>query len=187
MSAVTLFLAGAATISILMLLWERYAGFSAQTSSDYESEELQIDLRTHLNGPIKCEGIIFGPWGRVVSRFSADFEAAWDANRGIMSERFRYDSGNTQEREWRLELGNDGRIKADADDLVGVGSGQQSGSSVKLDYNLRLPQEAGGYVLKVTDWMYLTPDGHIVNRSVFRKFGIKVAELVATMKRVDVH
>jgi len=37
----------------------------------------------------------------------------------------------------------------------------------------------------VTDWMYLAPGGTIVNRSQFRKYGIKVAELVATMKRID--
>ena len=28
-------------------------------------------------------------------------------------------------------------------------------------------------------------NGTIINRSQFRKFGIKVAELVATMRRVD--
>ena len=31
----------------------------------------------------------------------------------------------------------------------------------------------------------LAPDGVVINRSVFRKFGIKVAELVATMRKVD--
>ena len=36
--------------------------------------------------------------------------------------------------------------------------------------------------LDVVDWMYLTPDGTIMNRSQFRKFGIKVAELVATLR-----
>jgi hypothetical protein len=33
--------------------------------------------------------------------------------------------------------------------------------------------------------MHLAPNGVIVNRSQFRKFGIKVAELVATMRRAD--
>jgi len=37
----------------------------------------------------------------------------------------------------------------------------------------------------VTDWMYLTENGTVMNRSQFRKFGIKVAELVATMRRVE--
>jgi hypothetical protein len=53
---------------------------------------------------------------------------------------------------------------------------------VQLQYRLRLPQDAGGHVLDVVDWMYLAPGGTIINRSQFRKFGIKVAELVATMR-----
>ncbi|WP_397541745.1 DUF3833 family protein [Roseovarius salis] len=168
-----------------VVVWQRTAGFAAQTTADYAGQEPRIDLRAHLRGPIKCEGVIYGPLGRVASRFVGDFEAEWDGNRGIMREHFLYDSGNTQDREWRLELGNDGHIRADADDLVGTGLGQQEGAAVKLSYRIRLPEEAGGHVLGVTDWMYLAPNGVIVNRSQFRKFGIKVAELVATMRRVD--
>jgi DNA/RNA endonuclease G (NUC1) len=51
-----------------------------------------------------------------------------------------------------------------------------------LNYKIKLTEDAGGHVLNVTDWMYLAPNGAIVNRSQFRKFGIKVAELVATMR-----
>jgi hypothetical protein len=173
---------------ILGLTWgrEHYAGFMAQTASDYAKTEPKIDLRQHLNGEIKCEGVIYGPLGQVASRFTGDFAASWDGNKGIMHEHFAYDSGNSQDREWRLELRNDGSIRADADDLLGSGSGMQSGSSVCLKYRIRLPDEAGGHVLNVTDWMYLTPNGVIVNRSQFRKFGIKVAELVATMRKVEV-
>ena len=74
---------------------------------------------------------------------------------------------------------------AEADDVVGTGTGRQEGSAVLLEYRLRLTPEAGGHVLSVTDWMYLTPGGAIMNRSQFRKFGIKVAELVATMRPRD--
>lgn len=185
MSALTYIGIGAALITLLVYLRKRFAGFTAQTPADYAEITPAIDLRDHLKGPIRCEGVIYGPTGRVSSRFSADFEATWDGNRGIMKEHFRYDSGNTQDREWRLTLGNDGSIKAEADDLVGPGSGQQSGPTVQLNYKLKLPDHAGGHVLTVVDWMYMTPAGTIVNRSQFRKFGIKVAELVATMQRLD--
>jgi hypothetical protein len=37
-------------------------------------------------------------------------------------------------------------------------------------------------VLDTVDWMYLAPNGAIMNRSQFRKFGFTVAELVATMR-----
>ena len=69
--------------------------------------------------------------------------------------------------------------------MIGTGSGTQTGSAVQLKYRIKLPDEAGGHVLDTIDWMYLTPNGSIVNRSQFRKFGFKVAELVATMRKVD--
>jgi hypothetical protein len=53
---------------------------------------------------------------------------------------------------------------------------------VQMRYKIRLPAEAGGHVLNVVDWMYLMPNGTIMNRSQFRKFGLKVAELIATMR-----
>jgi hypothetical protein len=99
-----------------------------------------------------------------------------------MTEHFEYDSGMVQDREWHLTVGDDGRIQAEAPDLVGAGSGRQSGSAVNLNYKIRLPKEAGGHILTTIDWMYLSPNGAIVNRSQFRKCGIKVGELVATMR-----
>jgi hypothetical protein len=99
-----------------------------------------------------------------------------------MKERFFYDDGSTQDREWRLTVGNDGAIRAEASDVVGYGQGRQSGPTVLLRYKIRLPEASGGHVLNTVDWMYLTPNGTIMNRSQFRKFGIKVAELVATLR-----
>lgn len=184
MEPVLFFLLGA--LAALALGWahKRLAGFIAQRPGDYASGAT-FNMREHLNGPIRCDGVIYGPLGRVSSRFSADFDACWDGNKGVMAEHFIYDSGATQHREWRLELGNDGTVRAQADDLVGAGIGRQEGSALHLRYRIRLAEDAGGHVLDVTDWMYLAPNGAIVNRSQFRKFGIKVAELVAVMHRKE--
>ena len=178
---------GIALVVAAMTVWARYLSFQAQKPTDYETQGPQFDIRQHLKGPILCEGVIYGPTGRVTSRFVADFDAQWDGNIGVMKERFRYDSGREQDREWRLTLGNDGSIKADADDLVGTGTGRQEGNAVQLNYNIKLPDESGGHVLSTTDWMYLVENGTIMNRSQFRKYGIKVAELVATMRPKELH
>ena len=160
----------------------RLFGFAGQKPADYAEEDRDFDIREHLNGPIDCEGVIFGPTGRVSSRFVAEFDATWEGDKGVMSEHFSYDSGLEQDREWRLTLLEGGRIHAEADDLVGQGTGQQTGSGVVLRYSIRLSESAGGHVLDVVDWMYLMENGTIMNRSQFRKYGIKVAELVATMR-----
>ena len=161
----------------------RFADFLAQGPEDYTTGDV-FDVRKHLNGPMVCEGIIYGPTGRVSSRFVADFDIVWNGNVGVMNEHFRYDDGSTQDRAWHLTVGQEGRIRAKATDVVGEGEGIQKGSAVQLKYQFRLPDDAGGHVLDTVDWMYLAPNGTIVNRSQFRKFGFKVAELVATMRPV---
>lgn len=178
-------LLGAVLTLGLIALAGRFVGFRSQRPEDFAGREPQFDMREHLNGPILCEGVIYGPLGRVTSRFVADMEARWNGNQGVMTEHFRYDSGATQTREWRLTLGNDGRIRAEADDVEGAGEGWVSGPAVLLKYRIRLPEASGGHVLDTTDWMYLAENGAIMNRSQFRKYGIKVAELVATMRRKD--
>lgn len=184
MMTVLTFLLGAALTLGAFALHSRYLGFRAQESVDYAANLPAVDIRRHLAGPILCEGIVYGPTGRVSSRFVADMNGRWSGTEGVLTEDFRYDSGRTQTREWRLSLANDGTIRATAADIIGAGRGVQSGNAVRLDYTIRLPREAGGHTLDVTDWMYLMENGTIMNRSQFRKFGIKVAELVATMRPV---
>ncbi len=185
MSFLPYVLIGVCLALVAVLMKSRYVSFWAQNPDDYANTGPDFDIRERLNGPITCEGIIYGPTGRVSSRFTAHFDASWEGNVGVMKEVFHYDSGNVQNREWRLTLGNDGAIKAEAPDVIGVGSGQQKGSAVLLNYRIKLSEEAGGHVLDTTDWMYLLSNGSIMNRSQFRKFGIKVAELVATMRPAE--
>lgn len=177
-------LTGACVALALTILVRRLAGFAAQRPQDHAALKPVFDPRRHLNGPILCEGLIYGPFGRVSSRFIARMEGRWDGNRATLSERFNYDNGRAQDREWRLDLTNQGLV-AEADDLIGPGRGVISGNAVQMRYKIRLAPEAGGHVLDVVDWMYLMENGTILNRSQFRKFGIKVAELIATMRPME--
>ena len=172
---------------LLALLWvglSRIMGFHTQKPSDFAATGPAFDMATHLNGPILCEGVIYGPLGRVSSRFVADMVGTWDGNTGTLAETFRYDTGVVQERCWTLRVDGAGRIRADAPDLVGTGSGVQAGPTVQMKYRIKLDASAGGHELNVIDWMYLMENGTIMNRSQFRKFGIPVAELIATMRKV---
>ncbi|NBE07138.1 DUF3833 domain-containing protein [Paragemmobacter ruber] len=184
MTSTMLVLLGVLLTLALLAVKSRYIGFRSQRPADLAGTAPRFDLRTHLSGPILCEGVIYGPTGRVASRFVAEMEGVWEGNSGVLKERFHYDSGRIQDREWRLMLSNDGMIRAEADDVVGPGEGRAEGAGVQLRYRIKLDDEAGGHVLNVTDWMYLMENGTIMNRSQFTKFGITVAELVATMRRV---
>ncbi len=176
------FLAGMALMVALMVLRSRRASFAAQAPADYAGKGPAFDLKRHLNGPMICEGMVFGPAGRVTARFTAEMAGLWDGDRGTLREHFRYDNGRVQMREWRLAALPGGGIRAEADDVPGGGTGRAEGPTVMLRYRIRLDPEAGGHVLDVTDWMYLLDNGTILNRSQFRKFGVMVAELQAVIR-----
>lgn len=168
--------------AILRFGWSRLASFRAQSPADYAATEPSFDIRSALNGSLQAEGVIYGPMGRIAARFTGRFTGTWDGNRGKLREEFSYATGNKQTREWNLEIGNNGKIRATAADVIGTGTGAHSGATVMLNYRLKLAEDAGGHVLDVTDWMYLMENGSIMNKSEMRKFGIKVAELVATIR-----
>jgi len=162
-----------------------FASFKAQSPLDYADQTPRFDIRTVLNGEMITEGVIFNPMGKANTRFVATMQANWEGDAGTMTEHFTYASGRTQDRAWAFQMGENGYFTATAPDIIGVAQGQQSGATVRLTYRIQLPEDAGGHVLDVVDWMYLLENGSVMNRSEFRKFGIKVAELVATFRRVE--
>ncbi len=169
----------------VLLLWRPGFNFRAQRPADYQDLGPAFDIQTHLAGDMISEGIIYGPTGRVATRFVAEMQGDWSGNTGTLAEQFSYAGAGTQSRKWYLKMGENGAFTATADDLVGEGIGQQSGATVRMTYKIRLTPEAGGHVLSVTDWMYLMENGTIMNKSVMRKFGLPVAELVATIRPLE--
>lgn len=161
-----------------------FLDFMAQRPGDYATTGPSLDVRQALSGPLVASGVIYGPTGRVSSRFVADMHGTWDNAGGTLSEDFRYDSGMTQQRAWRIVPDGDGRYTATAPDVIGAGELEVAGATALLRYRLRLPEDAGGWQVDVTDWLYLGEDGVIVNRSQFRRFGILVGELVGTIRPV---
>lgn len=165
-----------------MLLKSRFMSFRSQSPSDYTQTGPAFDLQKHLSGSILSEGLIYGPTGKVTNSFVAKMTGEWNGDQGTLSENFRYSNGKEQHRKWFLTLGPDNSFTATADDIVGEARGVVSGSTVRLSYKIILPKDAGGYTLNATDWMYLTENGVIMNKSEMRILGVKVAELVATMR-----
>jgi antitoxin component YwqK of YwqJK toxin-antitoxin module len=169
-------------ILVLIVAKRRFLSFRSQAPTDYTGTGPAFKMKEHLNGEILSEGLIYGPNGKMSNSFVARMVGEWDGNTGTLAEYFTYSNGKQMTRKWYLTLGTGNTFTATADDIVGEGQGTISGSTVKLTYRIILPEDAGGHTLDVTDWMYLTENGVIMNRSEMRKFGLKVAELVATMR-----
>ncbi len=169
-------------VVLVMLAKNMFFSFRAQNPSDYTDTSPNFSLKIHLSGEILSEGLIYGPNGKMTNSFTARMVGEWDGDTGTLSEEFTYSNGKQQSRKWYLKLGDGNSFTATADDIVGEARGIISGSTIRMEYQIVLPEDAGGHTLSATDWLYLTENGVIMNKSEMRKFGIKVAELVATMR-----
>lgn len=178
-------LALALTALALIAARRTFLSFGAQSPADYADAGPVFDPRQHLSGPMVSEGVIFGPTGRIAGRFTARMSGRWNNDGGVLDEVFEFASGSTMRRAWTLrDLGGQ-RMEATAPDIVGKAEVERTGAAMRMRYRLRLDDDAGGHVLTVTDWLYLAPDGAVLNRSEMRKFGIKLAELVATIRPME--
>lgn len=115
----------------------QFASFRAQKPADYANQMPLFDIRAVLNGDMITEGLIFGPMGRVSSRFVATMRAEWVGNTGTMTEHFVYSTGREQNRAWAFTLGENGAFTATAPDIIGVANGQQMGAAVRLTYRIK--------------------------------------------------
>ncbi|AAV94773.1 DUF3833 domain-containing protein [Ruegeria pomeroyi] len=172
------------SLLVLLVIFAKamFLSFRAQSPEDYAGTGPAFVLKTHLSGPILSEGLIYGPTGKMTNSFVARMVGEWEGDTGTLSEEFTYSNGKRQSRKWFLKQGEGNSFTATADDIIGEARGTVSGSTIKMEYKIVLPEDAGGHSLSVTDWLYLTENGVIMNKSEMRKFGIKVAELIATMR-----
>lgn len=172
-------------IVIAMIIKARVFSFRGQSPEDYADSGPPFMLKEHLSGEILAEGLIYGPNGKMTNSFTAAMYGEWSGETGTLTEDFTYSNGAKQQRKWFLKKGPGNTFTATADDIIGEAKGTVSGATIKMTYKIVLPKDAGGHTLTVTDWLYRTENGIILNKSEMRKFGIKVAELVATMRPVN--
>jgi Protein of unknown function (DUF3833) len=156
---------------------------SAPQISDYAQEKPVFDLKAYFTGTVDGWGIFTDRSGKVVKRFIVTMNCTWNGDDGILDEDFVYSDGSKQKRIWRMKKLGDGRYEGRADDVVGVGNGQQMGNAFRWGYTLNLPVDAKVYEVQFDDWMYQMDDKVVINKAKMTKFGFTLGELVVNFKK----
>jgi hypothetical protein len=153
--------------------------------STYRNERPVLKLEEYFNGTIDGWGMFQKRDGTVVKRFKVVVEASWEGDQGVLDEQFTYSDGTKQQRIWRLTRTGDDEYTGTADDVVGSARGRVSGNALQWAYILRLPLGEEVYEVNFDDWMYLQEEGVLLNRSVMKKFGFHLGEVLLFFKRRD--
>ncbi|MES9971842.1 MAG: DUF3833 domain-containing protein [Candidatus Thiodiazotropha sp.] len=170
---------------VVLLTAMALTGCAGVDVTAYQSERPVLKLEEYFNGTIDGWGMFQKRDGTVVKRFKVVIEASWDGGKGVLDEHFTYSDGTKQQRIWRLTKRGEVGYAGSADDVVGEASGRVSGNALHWTYTLRLPVGEKIYEVNFDDWMYLQADGVLLNRSVMKKFGFRLGEVLVFFKRRD--
>lgn len=167
-------------IGLLVVL----GGCSSTDLQDYAGNEPAFDPEAFFRGSMTAHGVLKNRGGKVTRYFNATIEASWDEEGvGRLAERFEFDDGEIQHRNWTLEPTGDGRYRATAGDVVGPGEARVAGNAMRLDYRLEVDYKDRKLELDVEDWMWRVDEDTVINQSILRKWGFRVGSIQLTIIR----
>ena len=150
---------------------------STMKPEDFKNKKPRLIIEEYLSGNVKAWGVLQNRSGKVTRQFSADLDGKWDGKKLILDEKFNWDDGEVQTRQWQITKIDENHYEGTAGDVVGTAKGYSYGPAFKFEYVLLVPVKGKEIKITFDDWIFKQDDRIAINRATMTKFGFKVAEL----------
>lgn len=164
-------------------------GCSGPEIRDYEKTTPRFDIQSYFAGKTWASGMVQDFSGEVTRRFTVSIEGHTNAEGlFIMDEQFQYANGDKSQRVWTFKPVNEHCFEGSADDVEGTAYACQYGHAVHMNYDLNVELDEGDiWTFEIEDWLYLQPDGTVLNRSTMRKWGLSVGYITISFTKQAPH
>ncbi len=162
---------------ITLLLITNCSINNSMKPEDFKDKKPRLIIENYLSGNIKAWGVLQNRSGKVTRQFSADLKGKWNGKQLILDEKFNWDDGEIQTRQWQITKIDENNYEGTAEDVVGKAKGYSYGPAFKFEYVLLVPVKGKNLKITFDDWIFKQDDRVAINRATMTKFGFKVAEL----------
>ena len=121
--------------------------------------------------------------GKVIRQFSADLNGKWDGKQLVLDEKFIWNDGEIQTRQWKIDKIDEHNYEGTAGDVVGKAKGYSYGPAFKFEYVLLVPVKGNEMKITFDDWIFMQDEKIAINRATLTKFRFKVGELTVFFKK----
>ena len=144
---------------------------------DFKDQKPRLIIEEYLTGNVKAYGILQNRSGKVTRQFTADLDGKWDGQQLILDEKFNWNDGEIQTRQWKINKIDEHNYEGTASDVVGTAKGFSYGPAFKFEYVLLVPVKGKEIKITFDDWIFKQDERVAINRATMTKFGFIVAEL----------
>lgn len=161
------------------------SGCSNVKVEDYAAFEPKFDLYQYFQGNTRGWGMFQDRGGTLKRQFVVDIKGEVNPDGElVLTEDFVWNDGTKSQRIWRIRKQDEHHYSGKAADVIGQASGKAYGNALNWQYDLNLPVDSKVWQVSFDDWMFLQPDGILLNRATMSKFGIRLGEVtIAFQKR----
>lgn len=154
-------------------------------AEDFADRQPRFHLHEYFEGRTRAYGIFQDRFGALRRSFVVDIEGTWDGRVLELVEDFVYDDGETERRVWRLTRIDENTWQGTTEDAIGTATGRSFGNAFHFayDFNLRVGQSR--WRVHFDDWMWLQPDGVVINRANISKWGLSLGDVTLVFRRVE--
>jgi len=153
------------------------AGCAGVDVEDYADSEPRLDIAEYFTGTTRAWGMVQDYSGEVQRRFTVEIQGSYDNDTLTLDESFEFSDGETDRRVWTFERIDANRWIGTASDVEGQVEARQYGHAFHMRYPLEIAIDDRMITFTMDDWMYLQPDGRLINRTAMRKFGFTLGEI----------
>ena len=161
------------------------SGCSRMQPKDFDQYEPRLNFEQYFEGKTSGNGIFFDRSDNYSLGLEVALEGSWDEPSKTLKlhEELHYSDGKHKERTFTIK-------KLDAHHYVGQAEGfdgaidiEVYGNALRWRYVVMENVNGSVWHLDGDDWMFLQPDGTILNRAWISKFGLAVGEVFLSIRR----
>jgi hypothetical protein len=160
------------------------SGCASMKPTAFEGQRPIFEPTKFFTGRTHSSGVMENRGGAPMRRVTTETAGRWQGDTLSLEQDLVLGDEKPQHRSWRIRKLDAHRYEATANDVVGTIQGEAHGNVFHWSFTLSLsPGNLLGNV-RMSQWMYLQPDGRtMVNHSTIRKFGIVVAQVTEQFRR----
>lgn len=159
-------------------------GCSSMKIEDYKDYQPSFNLYDYFQGNTRGWGMFQDRSGNLKRQFVVNINGYKNAKGElVLEEDFIWSDGEKSKRVWTIAQSSPNQFTGKADDVIGEASGVSAGNALNWTYDLRLPVGDKTYKVSFDDWMFLQPDGVLLNRAKMSKFGFRLGEVIISFKK----
>ena len=144
---------------------------------DFAESKPVLQLEDYFNGRCQAWGIFEDRRGNIKRQFAVEILGQWDGSELIIHEDFRFVGGGTDRRVWNIRKTRSDTYEGVAEGVIGIAKGRVCGQAFRWRYRFALSVGKRRIMIDFDDWMFLQPDGVLINRATMRKFGFVVGRV----------